>query len=374
MTGLTDDLWGDEPPRNPRGAVQMLVSRIRSTAAEGLLESTATGYRIAASDLQTAEQAGPDDAEAALALWSGEPGADLDDGSLGDDLTVRARRARSRLLRLAAERLLDAERPAEAVPLLAQLAVATPLDGAPVGLLMRAQAGAGHVDAALATFADHRERLADALGADPDPALVRLNTELLRGQSAPATAELVGVRAATTPLLGRDGDLARLVATVPAHRLTSIVGTGGLGKTRLAHESALRLADRFEPHRLHRAGRRPGRGGRRARARCCGRREVDAARAAPERAAAARPAHTHPRGAREPPDAARARQLRARRRRRRCTRRRPARHDPRPHGPDDQPSAARCSPAKPSSRPGRWAPRPTPPRCSSIAPRRRDQG
>ena len=92
----------------------------------------------------------------------------------------------------------------------------------------------------------HRARLADALGADPDAELVRLNTELLRSQAAPATAELVGVRSATTALLGREDDVARLIATVPAHRLTSIIGTGGLGKTRLAHEAAVGLVDRFE--------------------------------------------------------------------------------------------------------------------------------
>jgi predicted ATPase len=111
---------------------------------------------------------------------------------------------------------------------------------------MRALAASGHVDAALAAFAAHRERLADALGADPDAELVRLNTELLRGQAAPESADLVGVRSGTSALLGREDDLARLLAAVPANRLTSIIGTGGLGKTRLAHEAALQLADRFE--------------------------------------------------------------------------------------------------------------------------------
>ncbi|RIX27899.1 hypothetical protein D1781_10250 [Amnibacterium setariae] len=246
VTGLTDDLWSEEPPRNPRAAIQMLVSRLRASAAEGLLESTPTGYRVAGSDLALAEAAGAADAEAALALWTGEPGADLEPDALADDLVVRAARARSRLLRLAGRRLLDDGRAADALPLLERLVEAAPLDGAATALLMRAAADDGRVDAALAAFAAHRERLADALGADPEPDLVRLNAELLRAQAAPATGELVGVRAATTPLLGREADLARLEATVPAHRLTSIVGTGGLGKTRLAHETALRLADRYE--------------------------------------------------------------------------------------------------------------------------------
>lgn len=246
VAGLTEDLWADDSPRNPRGAIQMLVSRIRTTAAAGLVESTSTGYRVSGSDLQLAEEAGVEQAQQALALWSGEPGADLEEGALADDLVARAARARQRLLRLSAGVLLDSGRPGEAVAVLEELVAASPLDGGPVALLMRAHAGAGHVDAALATFAGYRERLADALGADPDPDLVRLNTDLLRGRSAPASAELVGVRSGTTALLGREEDLALLLATVPAHRLTSIIGTGGLGKTRLAHEAAAGLADRFE--------------------------------------------------------------------------------------------------------------------------------
>ncbi|TDS77300.1 putative ATPase [Amnibacterium kyonggiense] len=243
---LTDDLWPDDPPRNPRAAIQMLVSRVRATAADGLLESTVTGYRVIASDLALAERAGAAGAEEALALWRGEPGADLDQDALADELLERATRARVRLLRLAGQRLLDEGRPAAAVPLLERLVEALPLDGPATALLMRAAADDGRVDAALGAFAAHRERVADALGADPDPDLVRLNTALLRTQASPTSAELVGVRAATTPLLGREPDLVLLGTTVPAHRLTSIVGTGGLGKTRLAHETALRLADRYE--------------------------------------------------------------------------------------------------------------------------------
>ena len=246
VAGLTEDLWPDEPPRNPRGAIQMLVSRLRAVAADGLLASTPTGYRVSGSDLEQAEHADAAGAEAALGLWTGEPGSDLEEDALADDLAARAARARLRLLRLAAQRLLDERRTEEALPLLERLVAGSPLDGEAVQQLVRAHAEVGHVDAALAAFAAHRERLADALGADPDPALVRLNADLLRAQAVPVAAELVGVRAATTPLLGREDDLEALLEAVPAHRLTSIVGTGGLGKTRLAHETALRLAGRFE--------------------------------------------------------------------------------------------------------------------------------
>ena len=34
---ITDELWGDEPPRNAKAALQTLVSRLRAVAAEGLV-------------------------------------------------------------------------------------------------------------------------------------------------------------------------------------------------------------------------------------------------------------------------------------------------------------------------------------------------
>lgn len=48
-----------------------------------------------------------------------------------------------------------------------------------------------------------------------------------------------------TSFIGRDADLAALVDLVGRHRLLSIVGAGGCGKTRLAIELALEVMDRF---------------------------------------------------------------------------------------------------------------------------------
>ena len=53
------------------------------------------------------------------------------------------------------------------------------------------------------------------------------------------------LRAATTSLIGRESDVAELHAAVKAHRLLTLTGAGGVGKTRLALEVAGRLADEF---------------------------------------------------------------------------------------------------------------------------------
>ena len=53
------------------------------------------------------------------------------------------------------------------------------------------------------------------------------------------------LRPATTSLIGRDSEVAELQAAVKAHRLVTLTGVGGVGKTRLALEVAARLADEF---------------------------------------------------------------------------------------------------------------------------------
>src|SRR5271163_2964971 len=53
------------------------------------------------------------------------------------------------------------------------------------------------------------------------------------------------LRAATTSLIGRESEVTEVVAAVRAHRLVTLTGVGGVGKTRLALEVAARLADEF---------------------------------------------------------------------------------------------------------------------------------
>jgi predicted ATPase len=53
------------------------------------------------------------------------------------------------------------------------------------------------------------------------------------------------LRAATTSFIGRESEVAELQAAVKAHRLVTLTGVGGVGKTRLATEVAARLADEF---------------------------------------------------------------------------------------------------------------------------------
>src|SRR6202021_1507224 len=53
------------------------------------------------------------------------------------------------------------------------------------------------------------------------------------------------LRAAPTSFIGRESEVAELQAAVKAHRLVTLTGVGGVGKTRLATEVAARLVDEF---------------------------------------------------------------------------------------------------------------------------------
>ncbi len=53
------------------------------------------------------------------------------------------------------------------------------------------------------------------------------------------------LRPAGTSIIGRESEVAEVEATLRAHRLVTLTGVGGVGKTRLATEVAGRLADEF---------------------------------------------------------------------------------------------------------------------------------
>ena len=95
--------------------------------------------------------------------------------------------------------------------------------------LLRALAAVRGVPAALARYEDYRRHLAETLGIDPSPEL-RAQHAMLLSADRPVHS---GLRYDADRMVGREADVAALRVLVRNHRLVSIVGTGGLGKTRL---------------------------------------------------------------------------------------------------------------------------------------------
>ena len=254
---LAEDIWSGTPPRQVRAAVQTLVSRLRQVLAPGLVESTATGYLLRVepreTDLGLAEslvgqarsQLDHDEAREAaatltraLGLRRSEPGADLGGSELGTLLASRWEGLRLRLHALRAEARILAGDGAGALADLDEVD-GTGADESVLELRMRAHAAAGAPHEGLRLFARHRRQLRDSLGADPAPGLVELNARLMAHDTErPGNRPSIGLRAAPNDLVGRDGDLEALGALLDTGRLVTLLGPGGLGKTRLAQEAA----------------------------------------------------------------------------------------------------------------------------------------
>ena len=163
---------------------------------------------------------------------------------LDDPVTaLRAERAPTwrSLVRARALALARLGRPGEAAAALTDLARERPRDEEVLVELLRCEAATLGPSAALARYEAYRRSLRDELGTDPGPALQAMQQQLLQG-SAPVVRH--GVPHEPNPLVGRDGDIAAVADLLRASRVTSIVGPGGLGKTRLAHAVSRRAEHR----------------------------------------------------------------------------------------------------------------------------------
>jgi predicted ATPase/DNA-binding SARP family transcriptional activator len=261
---LVDWIWGERPPADAANALQRLVSRLRKALPEGLVEGQADGYRLTvepdAVDAVRFERLvgqARDDSDPrrirllreALALWRG---AAMQGVGLQDSAAFDAAVTRLEGLRLTAtEDRFDAEvglgHGDALVSELTDLVAAHPIRERLVAALMRALVATGRDTEALLVYQRTREALADALGVDPSPELSALHVALLRGelgrreQGWREEARKTNLRAELTSFVGRDADVAAVREVTAGHRLTTLIGPGGSGKTRLATETARTL-------------------------------------------------------------------------------------------------------------------------------------
>ncbi len=253
---LVDWIWGEHPPADAANALQRLVSRLRKALPEGAVEGQPNGYRLTvepdAVDAVRFERLvgkartdeDPRRLREALDLWRG---AAMQDIGLPDSGAFDAAVTRLEGLRLTAmEDRFDAEisrgNGAELVTELTDLVAAHPVRERLVAALMRALVAAGRNTDALLAYQRTREALADALGVDPSPELSALHLALMRGElRRPEENRKTNLRAELTSFVGKDADIAAVRELVAGHRLTTLTGPGGSGKTRLATETARTL-------------------------------------------------------------------------------------------------------------------------------------
>jgi predicted ATPase/DNA-binding SARP family transcriptional activator len=262
-------LWSDLPEATARANLRLVLTKLRRALpdllhADRQAVALAPGHPVWVDALEVerlaAATSGAEAGEllAAVRLCRGDllDGFELPGAALFDDWLVARRGAcRSAMLALmdrAVRQARDAGDAATGVEVARRLIELEPLHEEAHRALMWFLAKGGQRGAALAQFETCRYVLREELAIEPSPATLALREEIGRGGGFAELDEPVdgrerppGVASPHLPqpltaMVGRQAELARLRELLddPASRLVTLVGPGGIGKTRLALEAA----------------------------------------------------------------------------------------------------------------------------------------
>jgi predicted ATPase/DNA-binding SARP family transcriptional activator/predicted negative regulator of RcsB-dependent stress response len=264
---LVDELWRSQPPPGARKTLRSYISRLRGLLRpEATLTARGDGYvlelehgwvdaarfegltkegqaALTVGDVRGAAKGFGD----GLALWRGRALADVIDV---EALALESRRLEE--LRLEAiEGRIEAELElglhAELVSELERLVAEHPLRERFWRQLVLALYRCERQADALAAYRRARDLVAEELGLEPGEELQRLEKAVLRHEVPPITGHVHphNLPAQLTSFVGRDRELTELERLHAEARLVTLNGLGGVGKTRLALELAVRLAEGY---------------------------------------------------------------------------------------------------------------------------------
>ncbi|HEX7040268.1 MAG TPA: tetratricopeptide repeat protein [Trueperaceae bacterium] len=255
--------WPDVPTAQARINLRQLLARARTLPLGDALEGDETRLRWRVeSDVGAFRRAlAAEDWRDAAYAYAGDlaEGLEVDDASeFSSWLELERSQLRESYRRAAlrhAEAAVAAGRPEEAEATYERLLAQDPLDEAVVRSSMRLHVRFGDPDEARRLYRRFAARLAEEVGLEPAAATAAVlregPPEEPSAERWPATEgppRRAGPREPLTSFVGREAEL-RVVEerlTGDECRLLTVLGPGGVGKTRLALRSAERLAERFE--------------------------------------------------------------------------------------------------------------------------------
>ena len=251
---------GEQLPAAPRNAIQHHVARLRAALGQESIVGSSDGYALGDASIDAARfeellgeardamregdaRSAGECVELALALWRGRalhglPGTEW--------FGAEARRLEALRVDALEERFEAALARGEHRELVSALRAT--LDENPFrerlwGQLMLALYRGGRQADALEAFQEARRVLAEQLGLDPGPELRQLQEAILAHDPAIAPIPVVAPHRGNLPtpatsFVGRERELGELVALLREHRLVTLTGPPGVGKSRLALEAA----------------------------------------------------------------------------------------------------------------------------------------
>ena len=296
---LAEILWGTRPPASARVTLQNYVKRLRHVLGDSqraMISTEGSGYliHVGAGELDvfafealadSARTAGRDRswdkaaacAREALALWRGEPLADVGSRVLAEREAPRLSEMRMQVLETLLEADLELGDYAAVVPELRRLVQRHPLRERLYAMLMLALYRYGRQGESLTAYRDARRVLVEEVGAEPGTALHELHQRILAADPTldtdresrqeprpkPASDRAWMMPRQLPPAVGhftgREGELAALSALLDEANgqapgtivISAIGGTAGVGKTALAAHWAHRVTDRFPDGHLY---------------------------------------------------------------------------------------------------------------------------
>ena len=278
---LIESVWGPHPSPRAPAALDTLMWRLRrvidpgrsARASSTVLRTEEQAYRLtlppevidswrfsAAAQIITDYANPPNPAtvlevsESTLGLWRGRPYDDVADHGWLEPHRSRLTEQHLAVQQARIGALLSLGRPEQAVTELVPILAEHQFDERLWGYRILGLYQSSRVNAALEAYTQARTLLDRELGMRPGPELRSLHERILRHDptlSAPSPAPALLARGAVriprhrTPLVGREEEIGAVAELVRVHRLVSVIGPVGCGKTRVATAVAEHLQARY---------------------------------------------------------------------------------------------------------------------------------
>ena len=235
-------------------ALRTLMSRLRATLGSDDIRTVPSGYLLEAGvDAARFEELacgtmGLGGLDLALSLWTGDALEEFAEESWALAEASRLEELRRTVIEDRSALLTARGRGGEAIATLTALIETNPYRDRARGLLIEALAAEGRQAEALRAYQEYRAFLAEETGTDPSDYVKDIEREVANGVAGfqPSLHERSGnLPMQTTSLIGRDSETVEVAELVRAHRLVTLTGVGGVGKTQLALRVASMLGDDF---------------------------------------------------------------------------------------------------------------------------------